>query len=168
MKIAVLLVLIPTALVIPVRARAAEAGVPHACRSAIAARWPFWRLSPPPRDYAAYAKQERIETNVASADFDDDGTRDTAVLLLTSATTQAQQRLAICLTRGSQVELHVIREPYCADGIVVVPKGSKAYDYERGDVVRYRTNGVHALYFEKAGATYLFERGRLRRVIDSD
>ena len=167
MRIAVLAVITTAALVIPVRALAAE-GVPDACRDAISARWPSWRLSPPPRDYAAYARQERIQTNVALADFDGDGKRDAAVLLLTSATKQAQRRLAICVSRGSQAALHVIREPYCGDGIVIVPKGTKAYDYERDDVVTYRTNGVHALCFEKAGATYLFEKGRVRRVVDSD
>jgi hypothetical protein len=168
MRIAALILSTAAVLMVPVHARAADSGVPEACRLALAARWPSWRLSPPPRNYAAYAKQERIETNVALADFDDDGTRDAAVLLLTSATRQAQRRLAICLTRGNQAELHVVRDPYCGDGIGVVPKGTKAYDYERGDVVTYRTNGVHALCFEKAGATYVLENGRLRRVIDSD
>lgn len=62
-------------------------------------------LVAPPRDYAAFAKRERIEPNIAEADFDDDGMRDVAVLLLTSSTRTAQPRLAVCLTRGSGVEL---------------------------------------------------------------
>ena len=152
----------------PAVASADGASVPAACRAAIETRWRDWRLSPPPRDYAAYAKQQRIEPNVAWADFDDDGTPDAAVLLLTSATRQAQRRLAVCLTRDVGVELHVVREPYCGDGIAVIPKGTKAWDYERERGVTYRVNGIHTLCFEKAGATYLFDKGRLRRVVDSD
>jgi hypothetical protein len=151
----------------PAVASADEASVPTACRAAIGT-WRDWRLSPPPRDYAAYAKQQRIEPNLARADFDDDGTPDVAVLLLTSATRQAQRRLAVCLTRGVGAELHVVREPYCGDGIAVVPKGTKAWDYERERGVTYQVNGIHTLCFEKAGATYLFDKGRFRRVVDSD
>jgi hypothetical protein len=90
------------------------------------------------------------------------------VLLLTSATRQAQRRLAVCLTRGARTELHVVRDPYCGDGIAVTPKGTKAWDFERDIAVTYRTNGISTLCFEKAGATYVFEKGRFTRVIDSD
>ena len=57
---------------------------------------------------------------------------------------------------------------YCGDGIVVTPKGTKAWDYEREIAVTYQVNGVHTLCFKKAGATYVFAQGRFRRVVDSD
>jgi hypothetical protein len=155
-------------ILMPGIAAADIASVPAPCRDALAARWPGWRLSPPPRDYAAYARQKRLETNVAKGDFDDDGTPDVAVLLLTSSTRRAQRHLAVCLARPAEPQLHVIREPYCGDGIGVSPKGTQAYDYEREDVVTYRLDGVATVCFEKAGATYLFEKSRFRRVIDSD
>ena len=153
---------------VPAAPSAAVADVPLACRSVIEARWPGWRLSPPPQDYAAYAKRQGLEPNIARADFDGDGTGDVAVLLLTSATRQAQRRLAVCLTRGGEAELYVVGDPYCGDGIVVTPKGTKAWDYEREIAVTYQVNGVHTLCFEKAGATYVFAQGRFRRVVDSD
>jgi hypothetical protein len=152
----------------PGTASAAVAEVPAPCGAAMKARWPQWRLSPPPRDFAAYAKQQRIEPNVARADFDSDGIDDVAVLLLTSATRTAQRHLVVCLTRGAEVDLHVIREPYCGDGIVVTPKGTKAWDPERETNITYRANGIHTVCFEKAGATYVFDKGRFRRVVDSD
>jgi hypothetical protein len=40
--------------------------------------------------------------------------------------------------------------------------------YERERSVTYQVNGIHTLCFEKAGATYMFDKGRLRRVVDSD
>jgi hypothetical protein len=147
---------------------AAVVGVPVPCGAAIEARWRDWRLSPPPPDFAAYAKQQRIQPNVARADFDNDGIDDVAVLLLTSATRTAQRHLVVCLARGAEVHLHVIRDPYCGDGIMVTLKGTKAWDHERETNVTYRANGIHTLCFEKAGATYIFDKGRFRRVIDSD
>jgi hypothetical protein len=147
-----------TVVAVPAGAHAAAADVPAACRLAIAARWPAWRLSPPPPDLAAYAKQEGFDTNEVLADFDGDARRDAAVLFPPSATPEARPYLAMCLSRGRRAELHAVQEPYGDDGTTLSAKGSRAYDYEREAVVRYRTNGVHAMCFEKAGATYLFER----------
>lgn len=50
----------------------------------------------------------------------------------------------------------------------IAPKGQTVYDYDTGSNVRYRTNGVHTYCFEKAGGTYILERGRFRLVVDSD
>jgi len=41
-------------------------------------------------------------------------------------------------------------------------------NYETGKNVTYRSNGVHAYCFEKAGGTYLYENGRFELVVDSD
>jgi hypothetical protein len=168
MRSALLILVTTTGLCLPGRAAADTAAVPESCRAAIEVRWPEWRLSPPPRDFAAYARQQRVEPNVVLADFDGDDTRDAAVLLLTSATRRAQRRLAICVSRGGAAELHVVRDPYCGDGITLVPKGTNAWDFERDVAVTHQANGVRAVCFEKAGATYLLVNGRLVRVVDSD
>jgi len=57
---------------------------------------------------------------------------------------------------------------YCSDGIMIAKKGTRAHDFEKGVSVTYRTNGVHAYCFEKAGATYLYRNGRFIRIVDSD
>lgn len=154
--------------VMPEAAAAAGAGVPAPCRAAITSRWSDWRLSPPPADLARYARRADIETNIVRADFDNDNAGDVAVLLLTSGTRRGQRHLVVCLTRGSDVELHIVHDPYCGDGIRLMPRGTKAMDLDTGRNVTYRTNGIHADCYEKAGATYLFVNGRFRLVIDSD
>jgi hypothetical protein len=70
--------------------------------------------------------------------------------------------------RAGCIVLHVVREPYCGDGIAVIPKGTKAWDYETERDVINQVNGIHTLCGEKAGATYVFDKGRFRRVVDSD
>jgi hypothetical protein len=142
--------------------------VPEPCRDALKSVWSEWRLSPPPKGYEDYSRGQQRESSIAKGDFDDDGVQDVAVLLLTSATRRAQQRLAVCLMGGAGAELHIVREPYCGDGISVTPKGTQAWDYERENGVTYRADGVHVSCFEKAGATYVFDGRRFKRVVDSD
>ena len=152
------------------RADAADLQPPPACRTAIDARLPGWRLSPPPDDLAAYAKQKNLTTNVVRGDFDDNGTQDTAVLLVMPGSDLLirRQYIAICLTQGRNTRLYLVREPYCGDGLAVAPKGTRAYDYSTEKPVTYWTNGVSAYCFEKAGGTYLFRNGQFVLVVDSD
>ena len=147
---------------------AADSGIPKNCRARIDAEIPGWRLSPPPDDLAAEAKREKLETNRLRADLDDDGILDTAVLLVAPGKEASTHCIAICLDRKTQPELHLIREPYCWDGIAVAPKGRKAHDYRTDKTFDYPTNGVHAYCYEKAGGTYLYRSGRFELVVDSD
>jgi hypothetical protein len=148
--------------------QAEDADIPSACRASIESRIPGWHLSLPPADLAAYATQTKMKTNILQADLDGDGLRDTAVLLMARQTGRRNQYIAVCLERKGQPELHLIREPYCGDGISVARKGQVVYDYRTGKNVTYRTNGVHAYCLEKAGGTYLYIGGRFVLVVDSD
>lgn len=149
---------------------AADIQPPAACRKAVDARLPRWQLSPPPFDLAAYAKQKNLNTNVVQADFDDNGTRDTALLVITpgAGIPNERQYVAICLTQRADMRLELIRMPYCGDGISVTPKGTRAIDHETDKPVTYWTNGVTTYCFEKASGTYLYRNGRFVLVIDSD
>jgi hypothetical protein len=153
-----------------VAATAAQGQPPAACHAAIDARLPGWQLSPPPADLARMAKQKKFSTNVVQSDFDDNGTRDTAVLVVMPGAGElhSRQRIAVCLSQGGKTSLHVISEPYCGDGISVAPKGTRAWDYTTEQRVTYWTNGVSAYCYEKAGATYLFRDGRFVLIVDSD
>jgi hypothetical protein len=143
---------------------------PAACRTAIDARLPGWQLSQPPADLAAMAKQKKFLTNVVQSDFDDNGTRDTAVLVVMPGAVElhSRQRIAVCLSQGGKTILHVISDPYCGDGISVAPKGTRAWDYTTEKRVTYWTNGVSAYCYEKAGGTYLFRDGKFVLIVDSD
>src|SRR5258705_12906930 len=105
------------------------ADVPSACGAEIDSRLRGWRLSPPPADLAAYAKERKLQTNIARADLDGDGTRDTAVLVVAPSGGGNLQDIAICLERKGRPQLHLIREPYWGDGITIAPKGQTAYNF---------------------------------------
>ena len=159
--LAILLSAVPAGLTAQPRA------IPEACRTAVDARLPGWKLSPPPVELAMLATPGKSVTNIAAADFDLDGTTDTA-LVIAPRRGHPTSHLVICLARAAAPQLHVIREPYGRDGITVRPKGTVDYDYRTGKNVRYWTNGVQAYAFEKAGGTYLFKDGTFVLIVDSD
>jgi hypothetical protein len=144
------------------------ADVPAACRATIDARLAGWRLATPAPEVAKWAAEEKEGPTMVQVDLDGDGVRDTAALIVTGAGDSPAHHIAVCLSRKAGPELHVIDDPYCSDGIMIAKKGTRAYNFETDSYVTYRTNGVHAYCFEKAGATYLFRNGRFIRIIDSD
>lgn len=144
------------------------AEVPAACRGKIEARLPGWRLATPSAEVAKWAADMKEGPTVLQVDLDADGVRDTAALIVTGAGDSPEHHIAVCLSRKAGPELHVIDDLYCWDGIMIAKKGTRAHDFENNTYVTYRTNGVHAYCFEKAGATYLFRNGRFIRIVDSD
>ena len=120
------------------------ADLPAPCRAKIDSRVPGWRLITPSPEVAAWAKEMKEGGDMAT------------------------YRIAVCMQRKAGPELHIIDDPYCTDGIMIARKGTRAHNFETEAYVTYRTNGVHAYCFEKAGATYLYRGGRFIRIIDSD
>ena len=149
-------------------AAAAGADVPAACRARIETRLPGWRLATPSPEVAKWAIAMKEGPTVLQIDLDADGVRDAAALIVTGNADSLTHHIAVCLQRKSGPELHIIDDLYCSDGIMTAKKGTRAYDFEKEAYVTYRTNGVHAYCFEKAGATYLYRNGRFIRIVDSD
>lgn len=138
------------------------------CQKELSAKFGKWVLSSPPSDLAAYARDKKIETNIARSDFDGDGLQDIAMLISTKSNEGISQYIAVCFDRKEGAELHLIKDPYCGEGIKVSLKGHKFYDYETGRTEKYPSNGISAYCFEKAGSTYLYQNGSFRMVVDSD
>ncbi len=144
------------------------AEVPAACRAKIDAKLSSWRLATPSAEVAKWAAEMKEGPTVLHIDLDGDGVRDTAALIVTGAGDPPAHHIAVCMSRKAGPELHVISDLYCWDGIMIAKKGTRAHDFENDTYVTYRTDGVHAYCFEKAGATYLFRNGRFIRIVDSD
>jgi hypothetical protein len=156
------------ALMLLVWAPVEGAEVAAACRAKIDARLPGWRLATPSAEVAKWAADMNEGPTVLQVDLDADGVRDTAALIVTGAGDPPAHHIAVCMSRKAGPELHVIDDLYCQDGIMIAKKGTRAHDFENNTYVTYRTDGVHAYCFEKAGATYLFRNGRFIRIVDSD
>ena len=158
-----------------IMAQTLEPSLIAACNAQISAKFRQWRLAPVSRDVEQFAKSRNVSPTRVSGDFDGDGRADIALLVFTGPVPVPDQpdrldglHIAVCMNTRVSVRLFVIDRPYCGDGIAVSRRGGQYYDFERQAEGKYKLDGVHAYCFEKAGATYQFENGSFRQIVDSD
>lgn len=152
-------------LALPATVLAADPALLQACRAELDARNAGWQLAMVDEDVAAFARELHEDPLVAYGDFDGDGSKDVAMLVSDGNDTH---QIAICLSRGTTPDLHVIADPYCGDGIAVSKKGARYHDFETESEGRFSSDGVFAYCFEKAGATWIIQNGQPRRIVNSD
>ena len=150
----------------------------RACEVRISAKFRQWRIAPVSSDVKEFAKRLNQNPTAVFGDFDGDGRKDAALLIMEGpdgpdANPDYPRRLevlhiAVCMNTSSDVKLYVIDKLYCGDGIALSKKGARYHDFETETEGTYKLDGVQAYCFEKAGATYEFENGAFRRIVDSD
>jgi hypothetical protein len=146
-----------------------------ACNAQISAKLVQWRLAPVSREVEEFAKNRNVSPTRVSGDFDGDGRADIALLVFIGPVPIPDYpvrldalQIAVCMNARAGVRLFVIDKPYCGDGIALSRRGGRYYDFEKQAEGTYKLDGVHAYCFEKAGATYQFENGSFRQIVDSD
>ena len=156
-------------------AQTEEPSLTPACVGQISAKCRDWRVAPVSSDVEQFAKSQNVSPTRVSGDFDGDGRMDVAILVLSGSVPAAEYpyrldllHIAVCLNTSLGVRLFVIDKPYCGDGIALSRRGGRYYDFEKQVEGTYKLDGVHPYCFEKAGATYQFENGSFRRIVDSD
>jgi len=150
-------------------------GLLDACKAKIDARFTKWRFASLDPEVAEYSRSRQVDPTITHGDFDGDGRGDIALLIQDGPNpkTEYPERLdslhiAACLNMKAGIKLFFIDRPYCGDGITLTPKGRAYYDYDTGEEGTYRHDGIGAYCFERAGATYEFENGVFRQIVDSD
>ena len=151
-------------LVASVNTVSATTTIKASCRSAIDIELKNWHVPTVSKDVAAWALPEHFNPVVAAGDFDGNGESDQAVLVGTSDST----KIAVCLFKQHGVTLRLIEQPYCSDYVAMSPARSEHYNYETDATERIERDGISVGCFEKAGATYVYEHGTFRRIVDSD
>ncbi len=147
----------------------------QACEAEAGKRFETWEYARVREDVAEFARSRGENPTVVFGDFDDNLSKDVAFLIQVESDPETQYpdrydpyRIVACLRKTGGATLHVIEQLYCSDGIMLTPKGKEDFDYETEKEFVYQRDGVAAYCFEKAGATYIFENGTFRRIIDSD
>jgi hypothetical protein len=134
-----------------------------AAKAALTSKWPQWRFVTVRPEVLQFARN--FDPTVVYGDFDADGQQDVALFVrLLSSTSPC---VIVVFHSGAQ-RLFMIEKPYCTDGIALSKKGQSYHDYDTETEGIYPRDGIAAYCFEKAGATYLFEHGSYRQVVDSD
>jgi hypothetical protein len=156
--------LVATQLYLSTSVVAAPTAISEPCRSAIDSELQNWRYPVISSDVASWANEEHFNPVVAIGDFDGNGETDEALLL----EAVKGREIAVCFSRRHRTMLKVIERPYCSDYVAVSPARSEHYNYESDAIETIGHDGISVGCFEKAGATYLYEHGAFRRIIDSD
>ncbi len=147
-----------------VSAVTAPAVLPRTCIDAIVDEMPDWKQLEPPRDAARWARQRGFNPVITRGDFDGDGRADFAALGVSGG----RSRLALCTYPSGRVRLTIVAEPYCSDLVYRTRAGSRLYNFDTGKRETIAHDGVSVRCHEKAGATYVFAKGKLRAIPDSD
>jgi hypothetical protein len=143
---------------------AAPARLPAACAAAISQRMPGWSPWQAPADAAARAREQALDPVVARGDFDGNRVADWAALVAAAG----EQHLVFCLNPSQKLQLVVVSTPYCTDLVYTTRAGTRRFNFETYRYERLARDGASVSCFEKSGATYVLEKSRVRRIIDSD
>jgi hypothetical protein len=146
------------------QARANPATLPLSCIEALNRSLPQWRLLDPPADAGKWARSKGFNPTVTRADLNADGRADFAALV----SVKGAPRLIVCMAKERGVELLIVEQPYCSDLVYRSKAGTSYYNFDTGRREVLARDGVSVSCFEKAGATYVYEHGTLRRIIDKD
>jgi hypothetical protein len=158
-------------------AQAQNSRLEEACRGEITKKLREWTVTSVTAEVTEWSKSHRLNPTVIHGDFDGDSNPDIALLIQNRAKAvldypeRAYSSLvAVCLSRRSRVVLHLIDDPYCSDLIELSRKGQRYYDFETDKTGAYLLDGVKTVCFEKASATYIYDRNRVafRRIVDGD
>ena len=153
--------------------------LPEAINSTLSEKFPGWRLSKVSGAVQQFFGERfpGARPNLIKGDFDGDRHTDYAVLIEHGnfdkagvAFSHVAETLAF-LKRGAGYRLYILQGSAPANlGLYLnlARKGEEGRDFQTGRKFRYPNDSISVSYFEKAGGTYIFRKGRFRHVIESD
>lgn len=145
-------------------ATADSSHVPESCIAAINTHLPHWHHAEVSAEVSSWSKQEKLNPVIAIGDFDGNGKIDQAILI----EHKKIRKIAICLSADKSTRLLILNNPYCHDYVSMSRAGSKHYNFDTDKTETLKNDGVSVSCFQKAGATYLYENGAFRQIVDSD
>ncbi|MFN0139975.1 MAG: hypothetical protein ACKVQW_07795 [Pyrinomonadaceae bacterium] len=113
-----------------------------------------------------YFRRERPyeQPNFITGDWNGDGRTDHAAMLQLKS--NQQQRITVVLMRsGRNYETYLLA---ANDGLGSIRRGDRGYNYDTGKNFRYKNDAISSYFWEKAGTSYIWERGRFRGIPTSD
>jgi hypothetical protein len=137
--------------------------LPRACSNFLDNQIPGWKLASSPPDAARWATSRGLNPVVTAGDFNADGNRDWAALIITRGKT----KVAVCLSsiEGKRV---VFIENACQDVILRAPAGTRRRNLDTGRTETLHRDAIVTSCFEKAGTTHVYEHGAFRGFAHSD
>ncbi len=151
--------------------------LPTAVSSILDKRFPGWRFSEVSGDVQQFFAARLAAPNLIKGDFDGNGQIDYAVLIEHSnfdksgvGFSHVVETLAFLKT-GAAYKLYTLGGNAPANlelYLTLARKGEEGRNFHTEKKFRYPNDSIHVSYFEKAGGTYIYSKGRFRHVVESD
>lgn len=150
--------------------------LPPAARLMLDRRFPGWKFAEVSREVKQFfeTSMKGASPSLVSGDFDGDAGHDYAALIRhgkifnpSGKAIGSRYYLVVFLRRGARYRMHVVKDP---DGeyLCLAQKGTRGYNYEEQREITYANDAILTGIFEKAGSSYVYERGRFRSFVSSD
>lgn len=153
--------------------------LPEAITSTLDKKFLGWRFSEVSGDVQQFFGERFSDArpNLISGDFDGNGQMDYAVLIEHTnfdkrgkAFSHVVELLAF-LKKGARYKLYILKESAPANlesYLSLAKKGEEGRDFHTQRKFKYPNDSISVSYFEKAGGTYIYRKGRFRHVVESD
>jgi len=142
-------------------------------------QFPGWRFSRVSDDVTRFFSERWPDArpNLITGDFDGNRQLDYAILLEHSNFNEPGKAFShvveqlVFLKKGATYQLHILDQRAPANlelYITLARKGEAGREFNTQRIFRYPHDSISVSYFEKAGGTYIYRRGKFRYVIESD
>lgn len=140
--------------------------LPIDCQKILKNRFPSWKLAEVETGIIEYFNRERAfeQPNLIKGDWNGDSKKDYAVLLQNK--NNSEERIIVVLIKTRKSYKDYILE--ANDCLMSIKKGKKGYDFESKKSFRYKNDAIFSYLWEKAGISYVWEKGKFRAVSTSD
>lgn len=154
--------------------------IPDAIRAALDKRFPGWTFMDVSDEIRQALKTYGVSDHdpaCIQGDFDGNGQADYALLIThrevnavaeTGQVAIAKTALVAFLQKAGRYKFYLVNPEGGGDYIALGKKGEQAYDYETGRYFHFSNDVIHGCIFERAGSSYIYERGSFKSVLTSD
>ena len=144
-------------------------------------QFPNWQFAEVPQEIHRYfaTLSNPSHPNFIKGDFDGNGQMDYAVYVVYGKPAKRRVGVVALLKRGGTYKSYILvsgeyvpnSRPLEADGatyLALNKKGERAFDFGAQKYFIFRRDAIFVGLFEKAGSSYIYERGRFREILTSD
>ncbi len=133
-----------------------------------------WQFAKVPEEVSKYFQEKKFsfKPNLVEGDWNGDGKIDFAVLIergnLYNFRSEAigKQRFVVVFVSGKRNFKYFRFEG--SEYIALIKKGLQGYDYQTDKKFPYKTDAIFNGFWEKAGVSYVWEKGKFRTISTSD
>jgi hypothetical protein len=148
--------------------------LPTAARRVLDKKYPGWKFPEVNDEIRQYYKKSDAELNLVQGDFDGNGQADYAlqiahgVVFDNGGRAYPQIHLVALLQKSGKFKLYIVDADGGGDFLIVWKKGDQGYSYDTQSHFIFANDAIEAVIFEKAGVSYVFEKGKFRAIVTGD